>query len=386
MALPVPDVAQNLFAGGPVVSAMQGMNALATQQLRNQMLSRQLPYVAPEAQAQLSQRQAETQRLNALTPLMAQHQADINRFYGPSMASQIAARQASTERLQEMTPLQVQAAQLRNQLYRPLTEAQISAQHARAELMKLGGAGRAGAGQRLIMGLQRQISQENPLWDDAQVSHAASAYLAGNNVLPDGTKLSAPSGLIQAYVDQIIKKGMTTKGIDQQRFAATTDAILNKGQQLMPIIAQYAGALGKAQGNIDAIQSSLGVNTPAYQQYQYFTRTFVPYAAGEMMRALGVNASDRQKELYQSVINPITWDRNPQSAMKNYNQMVSLFRDTVSKTVGKSPGEIKAQLRASRRVSPAATQAPAPSEADILFTAKKYNMTPEQVKQQLGLR
>jgi Iap family predicted aminopeptidase len=49
--------------------------------------------------------------------------------------------------------------------------------------------------------------------------------------------------------------------------------------------------------------------------------------------------------MYKKVVNPISWDQNPKSAMENYNRMVDFFKKTVSKTVAKSTNEIRSDLR-----------------------------------------
>jgi len=344
MALPLPQVVADVGPGGGIVTGMQGMNALNKSALENQ-------YYAPNMQSQIDYRNALTQGQGIENQFMpdklklANAFAQLqNQYYGPKTQSDINYNNALTNKMMTMTPLEAQQLQLANQYYPQKTQANINSQNAMANYRNMGGTG-MGVGQKQIMGLQQQLSREHPDWNPQQTNQAASAYIVGDNQLPDGTQLPPISGIGQAYVDQIVKQGTTAQGLNQQRFAATTDAILDKGNELMPSVSKYAGALGKAQGGIDAVSNSLGADTPDYQNYMYFTRTFVPYAAGEMMRALGVNASDIQKSLYQKVINPITWDQNPKSAMENYSKMTKLFKETVGKTVGKSTGEIRSALR-----------------------------------------
>ena len=226
------------------------------------------------------------------------------------------------------------------------------------------------------------MAREHPDWSPEVSNQAASAYISGESALPDGTLLPELSGLAQSYVDQIVKRGSTAMGLNQQRFAATTDAIIEQGKPLIPSVAKYAGVLGKAKGNIDAAFSSLGADSPDYKEYLYFTRQFVPYAAGEMMRALGVNASDTQKVLYQQVINPISWDSNPKTALENYNRMTQLFKETVSKTVSKSAGQIRASLKGTN--SRGDYKAPPAGTIGMYKKGELYYIPPNKVDEALA--
>ncbi len=344
MALPLPKVVADTEPGGNALAALRHMYAAQKEQQEAQ-------YYAPNIQSEINNRNALTQGQTIENQYMPEklqlanaYQTLQNKMYVPNMQSEINSRNALTNKTNTMTPLEAKELELKNQYFPQTTQAEIEQKKAQANYYGMGGPG-MGVGQKEMMGFRRQLINEHPNWTPQQADQAASGYINGQTQLPDGTQLPPISGVGQSYVDQIVKRGTTAQGLNQQRFAATTDAILDQGKDLVPSVVQYAGALGKAKGGIDAVQSSLGENTPQYQDYIYFTRTFVPYAAGEMMRALGVNASDTQKSLYQKVINPISWDQNPQGALENYNRMTKLFKETAAKTVGKSTGEIRSSLR-----------------------------------------
>lgn len=335
--------------GGGFFNGLNAMQDLNKKIQENEMYK-------PNIQSDIDYKNAMTQGQNINNQYLPQknqlanaNQALQNQYYGPNIQSEMAQRNAQTNNMNTMTPLQAQQLQMQNQYYPQTQQANIAAQKAMANYRNMGGGYGMGAGQKDILGFQKQIQMDNPDFTPDQVNQAASAYINGDDQLPDGTKLPELSGIGKSYVDQIIKRGTTAQGLNQQRFAVTTDAILNQGKPLLPSVTKYAGLLGKGKGNIDAVASSLGSNSPDYNNYLYFTRTFVPYAAGEMMRSLGVNASDTQKELYTKVVNPISWDQNPQGAMDNYNKMVDLFENTVSKTVGKSTSELRSSLRKDKK-------------------------------------
>ncbi len=359
MALPLPKVVADVGPGGPLVTSMGGINALA-----HNMLKRK--YYAPNIESEINQRNALTEGQNIqnqyapdklrLANILAELQ---NQYYAPNIQSEIGNRNALTQKYNTMTPLEAKELELKNKYYPQVTKSGIEAQKSLSNYRNTGGAG-GGVAQKELKGFEQQLSLDHPEWTPEQTNQAASAYLNGDEQLPDGTSLPPISGLAQTFVDNIIKRGTTAGALNQQRFAATTDALLKEGEKLLPSISKYSGVIGKGQGNIDAVKNALGADSPAYQDYIYFTRTLVPATAGEMMRALGVNASDTQKALYQQVINPFYWDQNPKGAIENYKRMQTLFKETVGKTVGKSTGQLRSGLRG-------------PSETTIPKGAMVYN-------------
>lgn len=94
MALPLPSVVSNVGPGGPLVTNMQGMNALQKSNLENQ-------YYGPNMQSQIGYRNALTQGQNIenqympeklrLANAFAQLQ---NQYYGPNIQSEIGLRGA----------------------------------------------------------------------------------------------------------------------------------------------------------------------------------------------------------------------------------------------------------------------------------------------------
>ncbi len=343
--MPSPWVNQfSNMPGGGINAAMSANNALAHNMLKTK-------YYGPDIQSQIENRNALTEKTKTMTPLEAAELQLKNQFYAPNIQSEINNRNALTDKYNKMTPLEARELDLKNNMYNRVTESNMRANEALANFRNSGGGG-GGVGQKELKGFEHQLSTEHPEWNQQQVNQAASAYLSGATTLPDGTPLPPVSGYSQTFLDQIVKRGNTAQGLNQQRFANTTDRLLNEGAKLMPSVSKYAGSLGKAKGNIDAVASSLGANSPEYNDYLKFTRVIVPTAAGEMMRALGVNASDTQKQIYLEVMNPLTWDSNPKVAMENYNYMQKLFKETVGKTVGQSIGETRNELRKKSNTAP----------------------------------
>lgn len=328
--IPVPKIVPDVGPGGPVFDVYNALTKAALDKRKRELENQ---YYGPEKESEIGQRQAVTEGQNIL------NQYAPNKY---RLANEAAEQQNIFNK--KMNPYKLQKEQILLENLPASEKARIESQKAMANWRNMGGSG-MGVGQKDILSLQNQLLNENPNWTPQQANQAASAYISGENSFPDGTQLPPMSGIVESQVDQIIKRGTTTQALNQQKFAATTDAILEHGKKLVPVVSKYSGILGKGKGNLDAVKSGFGDNSTDYNDYVYFTRTFVPYAAGEMMRALGVNASDTQKELYQRVINPIAWDTNPKQAQENYNKMVKLFKETVSKTIAKSSAKIRSGLR-----------------------------------------
>jgi len=376
MAIPSVNVFSNLL-GGPLANVMDARNKFAKNRLETK-------YYAPNIESEINQRNALTQGQNIKNQYMpdelrlANALSQLrNQYYGPNAQSEINQRNALTNKSTTMLPLEAKELELKNEWYPKTEQATINWKNS-------GGSG-AGVDQKQLMGLQNQLSIEHPDWSPLQANQAASAYLSGDDQLPDGTPLPPPSGIARDFLNSRTKKTNTAQALNQQRFAATTDSLLKEGKKLLPSVSQYSGALGKGKGSIDSVKSSLGENTPAYNDYMYFTRQYVPTVASEMMRAFGVNASDTQKSLYQKVINPLAWDQNPKGAEENFNRMVDMFEKAVSPTIGKGIAQINAGLRKQGSINQdiGREELSPITDEDIDLTAKENGMTREQVIKRL---
>ena len=158
---------------------------------------------------------AQTNKMNTMTPLDAENQQNVNKYYGDYIKSQIAANKSLATQRQNSS-------------------------------LNLGGV----SGQTLGL-LQRQIQMENPNFTPQQVNEASSAYIEGRPTLTDGTQLRQPSGIVASQLDAIAKQRYTTDALNQNRYAKTLDTLLTEGQKLMPSVAQYSSFVGSAKGSAD---------------------------------------------------------------------------------------------------------------------------------------
>src|SRR5262245_5728894 len=288
LRIPLPDA--------PAGSVMQGMlqaNELKKSNLENRMLDLQNQYYAPNIQSEIANRNALTQGqviTNQYLPdklrLANAFQQLQNQYYGPDIQSQIANRYAQTNNLNTMTPLNAQELQLKNQYYPALTQAQIGAQQALSNFRNMGGA-QMGVGQKEMMGFQRQLMQDHPDWDPSTANAAASSYLSGGNMLPDGTALPPLSGLGQAYVAQVQKRN-STAAIQNQ--AANMDVLASDVNDIdIRPVAAFAGLKGKLNYAQYAADMAAGRPVPQeFRDYIAFKDVAANFAMDDLRKGFGI--------------------------------------------------------------------------------------------------
>ena len=232
MALPLPRVVPDVGPGGPLITAMGGMNALQKQMLENQ-------YYAPNIQSEINQRNALTQGQNITNQYLpdklrlANALAGLqNQYYAPNIQSEINQRNALTSKYNTMTPLEAEELRLKNQWYPQTTQAQIESQKAMANMRNMGG-GRAGVGLQEFNAFKNQLANDNPNFTPEQLNQAASAYLEGSTELPNGEKLPPLSGYGQQIMAQILKRGTTSALV-------TGNVRANQAEAELGILNDYA--------------------------------------------------------------------------------------------------------------------------------------------------
>ncbi len=288
------------------------------------------------AGAQAMNYQGENQRANKMLP------------------SDIALKQAQAANYQSetsMNPLRMD--ELRQKIaeqgivnkYKAQTiEAENKAKSAQANYYNMGG-GRGGVDQKNELFFQNLVQKDNPQLKPEQIYEASNALRNGQNTLTDGTSLNPLSPASKGIWDHMIKSQNTAQGINQQRYAATAENLINKADENAKAATEYSGLLGKGQGSMQMVaQLFKGTANPKYEKYIKFTRVDVPAIAGEVMRELGANATDMQKQMYMDVVNPISWDTDPKLALARWEHFKEMSR-TVGKSVSSSPSDIRQTLK-----------------------------------------
>lgn len=251
------------------------------------------------------------------------------------------------------------------------------------------GTRRGGVGQQAENSFQSYVAKDNPeIADDPnKLYEAVNAIRDGKTTLSDGTPINF-SPTAKEALNRVMKSGGYSQQFAQQRFARTTDALLQRGLEYLPSVEKYVGAVGKVNNYSDALKSQYGQESKQYGDYQYLTRQLLPLTAGEMMRALGVNASDEQKKLYLSVVNPVSWDTNFKIASGNYKKLVKLFKDDISPIVGGGLSDTSKSLNQNNNNnSNTSNKNPEKDEKGMVILYKngeEYHIPPTEMKEALS--
>ena len=171
-----------------------------------------------------------------------------------------------------------------------------------------------------------------------------------NQVSPGAKVSDADVDNIMQYArDASLRKVKTGTQLNQMQYASNLDRFLDQGTQLMPSVIKYAGLAGRFKSAKDALSAASNAMPEDYSNYLNFTRVTVPEAAGEIGRTLGKQATDQEREVLDSVINPTYWDSNPQMALKQWNWLVESFRGKnnqggINQSLASSNADIRKQL------------------------------------------
>jgi hypothetical protein len=162
------------------------------------------------------QKMQEEQLLNAIRGVQAKYAEPMasqdlqkaklyNQYYGPNIQSEMGFRNAQTSKLNMMTPLEAQELKLKNQFYPDLTKAQMN-------MYNMGGRGGIGTGGREELMFQSFVSKDNPQLgnDPAKIYEASNVLRQGGNKLSDGTPINPLSPAAQSSLDRVMKSGTTT--------------------------------------------------------------------------------------------------------------------------------------------------------------------------------
>jgi len=245
MALPLPRVVADVGPGGPLVTAMGGMNALQKAMLENK-------YYGPNIQSEINNRNALTEGQNITNQYLpdklrlANAFAQLhNQYYGPNIQSEINNRNALTNKYNTMTPLEAKELELKNQFYPQLTRSQIDSAKALANIRKFGGGG-VGVGGKEELLFQNLVGRDNPGLSPDQVYEASNVLREGGNRLADGTIIKPLSQAAKSSLNRLAKYDTTapliTGNIKGAQAEAEIDALAKHAQEgLRPYGNTYLG-------------------------------------------------------------------------------------------------------------------------------------------------
>lgn len=202
-------------------------------------------YKAGQLPAQLNRQRQEEELKNAFQGMLNQEQPEKFRSEMMTAAIQRALGEANTNKINTMTPLEAKELQLKNEMYPDLTKAQIQSAMAMAKMRQFGGSGVGAGGKEEIL-FQNLVNRDNPGLTPEQVYEASNVLRMGGDTLSDGTKLNPLSPAAMSSLDRITKYGTTspliTGNIRGEQAEAEIDALAKHAQAgLKPYGDTYLG-------------------------------------------------------------------------------------------------------------------------------------------------
>jgi hypothetical protein len=228
----------------PAISGLARMIQMHLQRQQVQRNDATMPFVGPQAQANLQRTQLGNQGAEAQLPYIApEAAADLqgkqlqNKFYAPNMQSQIASRDAGT--LQQ---------NIMNSLLPDKMKSDIGLTNAQAQMYGMGGGMHPTAAIQSYNQVLNNVAQDNPELknDPSKIREATNAYLQNQNSLSDGTQLNPMSGVTQQSLGQYVKYSTTapllTRQVGAQQAEAEQNVISNLAKKyILPYGNTYDG-------------------------------------------------------------------------------------------------------------------------------------------------
>lgn len=292
---------------------------------------------------------------NALQNYKAQQESDRSQYYprlnqSEALKAEAEPREmnaraglygAEANKYNTLTPLEAEADKLKNKFYPDLIRSQIESQKSASNLRNMGGSN-AGAGQKEIGGLIRQILIDRPDLTPQQANQAASASLSGSKTLPDGTPTPTLSGLSQSIVAQIQKRNSTAAVQNQ---AANFDILANDLNSIditpLKTFASIPGRLNVAKYTADM---AAGKDVPQeFRDYLAFKDVTANFAMDALRKGFGTSVVPEY--VYSTLgkaSNPgSTWWNDPKQVETNWktttdwiNKNARSYKEKATKGVG----------------------------------------------------
>lgn len=320
----------------PMAPRPKDYNTLAREALENRMQELKNQYYGQDIESQMGLRNAQSSEINKLLPGRIEELGLKNKWYGPNIQAEIAQRNSLTNRVNTMLPGEAQELAIRNMFGKQREQADIEQKIAQARYMELGGSGASASGHDR-RDLIRTIALENPKISNnpSKLNEIASAYLSGENKLPDGTPLKPPSGLVNSIINPLNLRQDTSAGNNQKRFADTLETLFKLSDKNAEKAFQFVGLAGKTKKGLDILLGQTDKNDPNYVAYNKFINEDVPAMVTEIIRTSGANSTNAQKAVAFNQAFNDNLISNPEVARENYSELKTLYR-AIGKTISKS--------------------------------------------------
>ena len=223
------DLVENLSTG---YKAGQLPQQLERQRQKEELANQLQKYLVEEQPQKFSEESQGRQLQNAFQTLLNQEQPQKFGSEQASAAILRAFQQAQTGKINTMTPLEAQKAALENLWYPKAEQAKINEQNSLADYRKLGG-GRTSAGAKAEIDFQNAISQDNPHLQPEEIDEATEVLRNGGDTLENGKKLNPLTQKAQDALDRIAKSGTTATITAQKKVARSIENVLPLLDKLM---------------------------------------------------------------------------------------------------------------------------------------------------------
>jgi len=343
---PITPISQ-LTPNYSIIQAMQAWRNAQQTGLQNQTLQAGLPFVGPQAAAQVALTQAQAPLTQAQTGLT---QAETQ-FFPITAAGKYYAGLGTLARASLMnSPQQL----LSKYIADPTFQSTVQNNPGLAKLVgNIMSNSLVGAGGFVPPGMPNTLNTAGTPTPAANSMQNQSGFNLGmpgfsnNNV--DMSGLLTPSDynkIGDTAGSQVVAKTVP-KAIQQQRYySGTLDAMLDKATPLMQSASLYSGPLGRIKLANDASKATMGINTPDYTNYRNFTDTLAPQLANEFRRVLGGQATDAEMKTMKELADKNYWHSNPDLAMNQFNYIKDLYQKTIGPTLQNTPNEVSTRSAA----------------------------------------
>lgn len=302
-------------------------------------------FYAPNIQSEIANRNALTRGQNIDNQFAPQrlglaniHAEQQNQTFIPDTMSQINSRNASTE-----------GQNIDNTSEAEYRRAQINNMNAQATMRNTGGGAGMGVGQKEMMGFQHQLQIDNPNWDANKINQAASAYLAGGDSLPDGTKLSPLSGLAQSSLAQIQKRNSTAAVQNQ---AVNMDVLASDVNDIdITPVTKFVGLKGRMDYARYTADMAMGNDVPQeFRDYKAFQDVTSNFAMDALRKGFGTSVvPDYVYKTLGKASNPgSTWWFDPKQVQTEWKATTDWINKNAQKYKTKATQGVGASVDQSR--------------------------------------
>jgi hypothetical protein len=363
----------------PAGSVMEGMgqiNALKKSELDNAMQSLENQYYVPNIQSEIDNRNALTKGYNIANQYAPERLRLANETSSQALQwnptnwqSENAFRNANTNKINQMTPLEVDKQRIENK-YLPQSE------QARINYENMGG-GRGSVSQKDLAAFEGQLQSDNPIQPNEsqgeysqRISDMSDAYGRGDTQL-NGKPLSPLSWRAQQLQNSIMNRNIPVAAKNQLINLDTLVGDMNDFD--INAVADFAGPKGKIRL---AKAKFKMVSDPDDPSIDPIARRYL-----SAMKQAILNMDQMRKSFGTSVVPDYVYDTigrltNPNDSIWNDKTQVKQSFNDVVKTLNKNRGMLRDKYRGG--INASSNNAPSEKKATLRYNPQTGDL--EEIK------